>query len=165
MPRRSSTQLRFDAATRTVSGILLPYGRPSRVLDAVSGRVVQEVIEPGALEMDVAVLRLTLMHEDAVVLAEHIELTDTPDALQLRAVLDGPAAAAAIKMLERGSLEGLSAEFEDRERVEHGGYSVLRAGVLTGASVVDRPAHSASRAQLRRAVARRRVNSLGGVWL
>ena len=165
MPTRNSTQLRFDPSTRTVTGILLPYGKPSRVLDAVSGHVVFEIIEPGALAIDGAQLSLTLMHEPDVVVAERIELTETPGALQLRAVLDGPASGAAIKMLQRGSLEGLSAEFEDRERVDEGGYSIVRAAILTGASVVDRPAHAASRAQLRRAVARGRTNTLGGTWL
>lgn len=160
---RLSPQLRYDAAARTVEGVLIPYGVIAIALDANTGRQVRERIMPGALAIPEA-MALSLMHLDGHTAALAVQLTDTPQALQMRAVLDGPDADLAIRMLERGSLTGFSAEFLDGDRQTVGGVSEVRKAALVGASLVDRPAYASARAQLREATGPR-VNVLGGVWL
>ena len=149
MPRRLSPQLRYDAAARTVTGVLLPFGVVTPAKDAVTGRMVQERVLPGAMRLPDEAPTLTLMHIDQHVAALAVELHETPDALELTALLDGPDADLAIRMLSRGTLSGLSAEFVDLERVDVAGVSEVRLADLTGTSLVDRGAYRAARPQLR----------------
>ena len=166
MPRRLSPQLRYDAAARTVSGVLLPFGVVTPAKDAVTGRMVRERIVAGAMRLPDEAPALTLMHIDTHVVALAVELRETPDALELTATLDGPDADLAIKMLARGTLAGLSAEFVDEERVDVAGVSEVRLADLTGASLVDRGAYRAARPQLRARAGAVNVNRLGGLlWL
>ena len=145
MQHRFSPQLRFDADRRSLSGVLIPFGTTTVAQDAGTGRMVRERIVSGAFDPLPDTIPLTLMHVDDQTVATAARVTASDNALRLDADLDGPSAAVTIRMLERGTLTGLSADFFDLERNDVLGVSEVRKGLLVSASVVDRPAYPQAR--------------------
>ena len=97
-----SAPLEIRAAGRTLTGEAIRYG--VRATDRA------ERFEPGAFGA-IGDVSLNLQHDPAIVLAttgDRLTVTDTPQALQVAAELrDG----AALTLLRRGALSGLSVEF------------------------------------------------------
>ena len=137
--------LEFRASGRTLTGEAIRYGqqatdRPER-------------FEPGVFQ-PLGAVSLNLQHDRSITLAEtgdRLTVTDTPRALEVRAELrDG----AALTMLHRGSLRGLSVEFRaiDEHR-DSSGVRVIEKASLEAIGLVDAPSYS-GRLEVRR----------GGFW-
>ena len=162
MSRESApSQLRYDHTEGVVSGLLVPYGVVTVALNSESGKQVREVIEKGAMQI-VDSIKLNLQHTGHIV-AENVDVTEAGDGVHIRAHLDGVTADLATRYLHRGMLTGLSAEFDDIERVEIDGIEHVRKAILRGAALVDRGAYPQAVPQLRELHRARRVSRLQ--WL
>ena len=75
------------------------------------------------------------------------DLTDTGRALEVRAML--PADSAAIRLVERGALNGFSIEFQAEAERREGGLRVIERAALVGVGLVDVPSYPGSRAEVR----------------
>ena len=144
---RESRQLRYDQASRTVFGTVVPVGGVALV--NIDGQTMRETINPGAMSWDDSVT-LNLQHLREHVVSQDVQLEETPTGLELRASLSGPDADIAIRGLERGSLRGLSSEFYDVDVQVDGDLREVRSAVLTGVALVDSAAYPGATVQLRR---------------
>ena len=143
-----SAPLEVRAAGRTLTGEAVRYGqqatdRPER-------------FEPGAFQ-PLGDVHLNLQHDRAIPIADgdRLILTDTPQALEVRATLpDG----AALTLVRRGALRGLSVEFRalDEHR-DSNGVRVIEKARLEAIGLVDSGSY-AGRLEVRR----RGGLSLGG---
>ena len=135
-----SAPLEIRAAGRTLTGEAVRYGQ--RATDR------PERFEAGAFA-PLGPLALNLQHDPAIVLAttgDGLAVTDTPRALEVRASLRP---GAALTLLRRGVLRGLSVEFRALAERTEGGVRVIERAALEGLGLVDEPAYS-GRLEVRR---------------
>ena len=125
--------LEVRATGRTLTGEAIRYGE--RATDR------PERFQPGAFGA-LGPLVLNLQHDPAIPLAstgDGLEVTDTERALEVRAELrDG----AALTLLRRGVLRGLSVEFRSLAERQVGAVRVIERATLEGLGLVDVPAYS-----------------------
>ena len=135
--RRAGGELRV--AGRTLSGVAMRYGDISPDF--------RERFEPGAFG-EVRAIDLNLQHDPGTVVVRGASLTDSPEALSVRA--DLPEGSAALALVRRRALTGFSVEFKPtREHRDAAGVRVVEAATLTGLALVDRGAYPASQAEVR----------------
>ena len=142
-----SAPLEIRAAGRTLTGEAVRYGQ--RATDR------PERFEAGAFA-PLGPLALNLQHDPSIVLAttgDRLAMTDTPRALEVRAELRP---GAALTLLRRGVLRGLSVEFRALAERTEGGVRVIERAALEGLGLVDEPAYS-GRLEVRR-------GGFGGGW-
>ena len=132
--------LEVRAAGRTLTGEAVRYGQQA------ADRA--ERFEAGAFA-PLGPLSLNLQHDPGIVLAstgDRLTVTDTPRALTVRAELrDG----AALTLLRRGGLRGMSVEFRSLAERRDGGVRVIERANLEAIGLVDSPSY-AGRLELRR---------------
>ena len=135
-----SAPLEFRASGRTIVGDAVRYG--------VQATDRPERFEAGAFQ-PLDRHRLNLQHDRGIVLAstgDRLTLTDTPQALEVRAELrDG----AALSLLRRGGLSGLSVEFRALQERRDNGVRVIERAKLEDIGLVDTPSYS-GRLEVRR---------------
>ena len=136
MERRWGGELRMQG--RTLTGAAMVYGDLSPDYN--------ERFLPGAFG-PVKRTDLNLQHDRSVVLVRGAALTDTPEALLVRAEL--PETAAALSLVKRGALNGFSVEFHPRAEHLEDGIRVVERADLTGLALVDRGAYPAAKAEVR----------------
>lgn len=133
--------LELRATGRTLTGEAIRYGE--RATDR------PERFAPGAFQPIGDMVRLNLQHDPAIVLAQtgdRLTVTDTPEALQVRATLKP---GAALTLLQRGALGGLSVEFRSLAERRDGGERIIERARLEDIGLVDVPSY-AGRLELRR---------------
>ena len=130
---------------RVLEGTALVYGDVARVGSR------PERFEAGALGADVGSLDILLnvQHDRARALARTggggLVLTDTPEALEVRAELAQTRESDdCLALVEAGVLRGLSLEFVSLREHREGTTRVITRARLVGVAVVDRPAYKAS---------------------
>ena len=120
--------LEVRASGRTLVGEAIRYG------EQATDRA--ERFEPGAFQ-PIGPVVLNLQHDPQIVIAstgDRLTLTDTPRVLRVRAELrDG----AALSLLRRGRLSGLSVEFRSIEEHTEKGVRVIDKATLEGVGLVD----------------------------
>ena len=114
----------------------------------------KERFEPGAFALDETTRWLNYKHEPDRVLAftsgGGLELQDTPDALMVSAILPGiPLADQALAEVRSRKLRGFSVEFRAVEETTEYGIRVIKRADLAGIGLVQDPAYSQSKAELR----------------
>ena len=142
--RRAGVEFRIQG--RTLSGRVMVYGDLS--LDH------GERFLPGAFGVEPRAA-LNIQHDRSLVVlqADEYVLEDTARALSIRAEL--PPTSAALALVRRGALRGLSVEFiARRESVDRAGFRVIEAAELMGIGLVDQPSYPSSVAEVRRRPAR-----------
>ena len=135
-----SAPLEIRAAGRTLTGEAIRYG--------VRASDRPERFEPGAFA-PIGPVALNLQHDPAIVLAttgDRLALTDTTAALEVRAELRP---GAALTLLRRGALSGLSVEFRCLSERRDGGMRVIERAALEGIGLVDTPSYG-GRLEVRR---------------
>ena len=135
-----SAPLEIRATGKTLTGEAVRYGQ--RATDR------PERFEAGAFA-PLGPLALNLQHDPAIVLAttgDGLAVTDTPRALEVRASLRP---GAALTLLRRGVLRGLSVEFRALAERTEGGVRVIERATLEALGLVDEPAYS-GRLEVRR---------------
>ena len=135
-----SAPLEVRATGRTLTGEAVRYGE--RATDR------PERFEAGAFA-PLGPLHLNLQHDPSIVLAttgDGLDVTDTPRALEVRASLRP---GAALTLLRRGVLRGLSVEFRALAERTEGGVRVIERAALEGLGLVDAPAYT-GRLEVRR---------------
>ena len=128
-----SAPLEIRAAGRTLTGEAIRYGE--RATDR------PERFQPGAFA-PIGDVALNLQHDRGIVLAttaDRLTVTDTEAALEVRADLRP---GAALSLLERGALRGLSVEFRSLAERTEGGVRVIDRAHLEAIGLVDRPSYS-----------------------
>lgn len=144
---RRASGVEFRTEGRRLIGPAMTYGdiSPSH----------RERFEAGAFNVsDGATRWLDVRHQQEQVIAwtggGGLELTDTPDALQVRATLpDIPAANAALADVRAGRLKGFSVEFQAQEERRDNGVRVLSRAHLQGIGLVGAPSYESSLAEVR----------------
>ena len=142
-----SAPLEIRATGKTLTGEAVRYGQ--RATDR------PERFEAGAFA-PLGPLALNLQHDPSIVLAttgDGLAVTDTEQALEVRAELQP---GAALTLLRRGVLRGLSVEFRALTERTEGGVRVIERATLEGLGLVDAPAYS-GRLEVRR-------GGFGGGW-
>ena len=135
-----SAPLEVRAAGQTLTGEAVRYGQ--RATDR------PERFEAGAFA-PLGPLALNLQHDPSIVLAttgDRLAVTDTEQALEVRAELQP---GAALTLLRRGVLRGLSVEFRALAERTEGGVRVIERATLEALGLVDEPAYS-GRLEVRR---------------
>ena len=158
--RYANEELRYDADTGTIEGIVMRYGDTARIF-TTTGTFV-ETISPGAFG-DISDVTLNLQHKRDRVFARTggggMELEDTDKALFMRTIIpDTSEGRDARKYLENGVLRGLSVEMdlnngngEDKLSRKNGvNTRLITRAKLNGIGVVARPAYGDSQAVLKR---------------
>ena len=135
---RAGTEFRVSG--RTLSGVAMPYGTISPDF--------RERFVPGAFA-PVPAVALNLQHDRRMEIlpAGGLVLNDTARALEVRAEL--PADSAAIRLVQRGALNGFSVEFNAREERREAGVRVIERAELTGLALVDAGAYPQATAEVR----------------
>ena len=130
----------FRVAGRTLAGPALVYGDISPEH--------RERFLPGAFG-PAPRAPLNIQHDRAMMIlkAGAYALEDSPRALEVRAEL--PADSAAIKLVQRGALNGFSIEFKAVRESREGAMRVIERAVLVGVAVVDLPSFPGSVAEVR----------------
>ena len=129
-----TSPLEVRASGRTLTGEAVRYG--AQAVDR------PERFEPGAFS-PIGDVHLNLQHDRSITLAstgDRLQVTDTPQALAVAAELrDG----AALTLLRRGGLRGLSVEFRalDEHR-DNQGVRVIERAALEAIGLVDSPSYS-----------------------
>ena len=136
--RRAGAEFRLRG--RELAGRAMVYGEVAPGLN--------ERFEPGAFA-PVPAVPLNLQHDARMTVLEAgaYELRDTPEALLLRA--DLPEDSAALKLVRRGALKGLSVEFKAQRERRDSGLRVIEAAELLAVGVVDAPAYTSARVEVR----------------
>ena len=129
------------AKGRTLLGVAVRYGRPERFAG------VDEIVRAGAYAPVPESLPLNLQHDGGIEIARAI-LNDTSECLEVRAEVTKGIA----DLVTRGALSGLSVEFNSNKEYRNSGQRIIEKAELTGLAIVDRPAYSQARIELRRAV-------------
>ena len=135
---RAGTEFRVSG--RTLSGVAMPYGTVSPDF--------RERFVPGAFA-PVPAVALNLQHDRRMEIlpAGGLVLNDTARALEVRAEL--PADSAAIRLVQRGALNGFSVEFNARKERREAGVRVIERAELTGLALVDAGAYPQATAEVR----------------
>ena len=130
----------FRAVGRTLTGIVLRYG------DTAPEH--RERFEAGAFA-PVPTVELRLQHDPGIVIlaSGSFVLTDSPDALEVRAEL--PERSAVLALVRRGALNGYSFGFHAEAERREGGCRVIERAQLTEISIVDSGAYPGSRPEVR----------------
>ena len=124
-----------DAATRRISGRLVPYGVAAT--PAVGPRVE---FAPGSLTVADG-LWLNREHDDAAVIGRLVDHRDTDGALLVEfSVLDTTAGSDALVEAAAGARAGLSVEADLDDYTDTGEHLLVTAATVTGAALVRRPA-------------------------
>ena len=127
-----SAPLEVRATGRTLVGEAVVYGQQARDRP--------ERFEPGAFQ-PLDRHRLNLQHDRGIILAstgDRLTLTDSPQALTVAAELrDG----AALTLLRRGGLRGLSVEFRALQERRDNGVRVIERAKLEDVGLVDTPSY------------------------
>ena len=131
----------FRMSGRTLTGTVLRYGDTSPEH--------RERFLPGAFA-PVPPVPLNIQHDPSMVVldAGAYVLTDTERSLEIRAEL--PAGSAALKLVQRGALNGFSVEFHSRRESRNHGERVIAQAELVGVGLVDEPSYPGSLAEVRR---------------
>ena len=136
---RRAVELRADASTGVLTGVLIPYDKPSEI-----GGLFQETFRPNSMRWQSPLVNR--QHDRTKTIARlgaGLELTDGADAL--RAVINLPDTQEGRDtktLVQAGILRGLSAEFRtirDAWKTENS-REILEAELL-GLGIVDDPAH------------------------
>ena len=140
MTTERTAPLEIRATGKTLTGEAVRYGQ--RATDR------PERFEAGAFA-PLGPLALNLQHDRGIVLAttgDRLAVTDTEQALEVRAELQP---GAALTLLRRGVLRGLSVEFRALAERTEGGVRVIERATLEALGLVDAPAYS-GRLEVRR---------------
>ena len=131
----------FRASGRTLTGRALTYGD---IFPEYRERFL-----PGAFE-PIGEVPLNLQHDHAITLLEPNEyvLSDNGEALEVRATL--PERSAAIKLIQRGALNGFSVEFHAKKEYRERGIRVIEKAELVALALVDHPSYPQSTVEVRR---------------
>ena len=141
MTGEHSIPVEFRAAGRRLSGPVVNYGERAR--DRA------ERFAAGAFTSREDPLELRLQHDPAAVVAttaDRLVLTDNTLSLDAAADL---VPGAALSLVERRALTGLSAEFVALEEHQQSGVRVIDQAHLAGIGLVDVPSYAGSRVELR----------------
>ena len=128
----------FRVSGRTLSGVVMPYGSISPDF--------RERFEPGAFGA-VDRVDVNLQHDRSIVLARDAVLTDSPRELRVRAEL--APGSAALRLVQRGALNGFSVEFHSQEERREAGIRVVARANLAGLALVDAGAYPLAKAEVR----------------
>lgn len=134
---RAGGELRL--AGRTLTGTAMRYG------DVSPG--FRERFVSGAFSPVPATLPINLQHDPSVVVAEAAALTDSPEALRVRAEL--PEGSAALALVRRGALRSYSVEFHSRSERREAGIRVVERATLAGLALCDEGAYPQAKAETR----------------
>ena len=142
LERRAGAEIRLHGAT--LQGRAMVYGRAAQI--APGNR---EQFQPGAFGPGPLRVPLNLQHDRDIVLAKAgtFDLFDTPENLAIRARL--PETSAAIRLVRRKALTGFSVEFRAKRERREADLRVIERAELRGIGLVDRPAYTASRVEVR----------------
>ena len=128
----------FRAAGNKLIGTAIRYGRMARDR--------RERFAPGAFALDAMPTELNLQHDLDYVIADtergNLRLTDSPDALRLEA--DLRPGSAEYRLLQRGSLRGLSVEFVATEERRIDGVREITGALLPAIALVDDGSYQSS---------------------
>ena len=140
--QRAGAEVRLRGST--LYGRAMAYNLPATV---APGK--RELFLSGAFGSDRLAVPLNLQHDKGLVLAEagSYDIQDTPEALLVRARL--APSSAAIRLVQRGALKGLSVEFDPLQERTEGGLRIIERARLRGVGLVDSPAYPASRVEVR----------------
>ena len=133
---RQTEEIRFDG--RTLRGVVMPYGTIAPGL--------RELFEARAFG-PVKSVALDLQHDPNMVIAEAAELRDTPTALTLTTTL--AEGSAALSLVRRRALRGLSVAFRALEQRMESGLRIISRAQLVRAALVDVPAYPAATIEIR----------------
>ena len=144
-PERRFSGAEVRSAGRTLTGPALRYG------DISAGHA--ERFEAGAFDLDGTTRYLDIEHDRTRMLAwtgAGLELSDTPDALEVRATLpETPLHNAALRMVRDGKLNGFSIEFHAKAERRDSGIRVVEKADLVGVGLVGAPSYPASTVEVR----------------
>ena len=127
-----------------VEGVVVKYGD----IAVVQGQ--PERFERGSVVLNAPALNF--MHDGRQQIADRVELTDTPDALEFRAQLDSRYAQPIRQLIQGGLLRGASLEFRALQQRLEAGVRVIELARIEGLALVDLPAYPKSEGlQMRRA--------------
>ena len=141
----SGLEIRADG--RTLVGPAIRYGEVS------PGH--RERFDAGAFALDDNRTRwLDVGHDRSIVIAHTdgggLEFRDTPDALEVSAILpDIPAANQALADLKAGRLRGFSLEFDSLQETRDGEIRVVERAILAGIGLVRSPSYQGSVVEVR----------------
>ena len=147
---RTAPLLELRAAGRTVTGPVVRYG------ETAQDRA--ERFEPGAFESMADPMEMDVQHDPAIIAASTatgtLTLNDTSRALEVRATLAnaalGEPGSAALELVRRGALRGLSAAFHPlAEHRAADGTRVITRAHLVRVGLVDEGSYRGSRLELR----------------
>ena len=131
----------FRAKKGVISGCAVPFGPTARIYK--DGRVVDEQIMPGALKYDDVVL--SRQHDGRTIMARTpgtLEIEEREDGLYFTArPPDTTLLRDTLEMIRSGVLVGSSIEFTPTGEQYTGKTRRITGGVLSGISIVSRPAY------------------------
>lgn len=128
----------FRVSGRTLTGRAMAYG------DIAPEH--RERFVPGAFLDLPSEIPVNLQHDPNVMLAT-AALEDGPRELRVRAEL--AEGSAALKLVQRGALNGFSVEFRAKVERRESGVRVIEAAELTGLALVDQGAYPGATAEIR----------------
>ena len=135
---RRSFELRESTEGKTVEGIVIPYGQPTKISDFT------EQFLPGSVRFGDVIA--DYQHDNNQMLARTGGgLTLTQTAKELRAVIELPDTTLGRdvrELIRTGVLRGLSAEFRTVQDVWNGNARTIREAILHGLGIVSRPAYA-----------------------
>ena len=140
--QRAGAEIRLRGST--LYGRAMAYDLPATI---APGK--REMFRPGAFGKQLPQVPLNLQHDRGLVLAGAgaFDLQDTPEALLVAARL--APTSAAIRLVQRGALKGLSVEFDPLAERTEGDLRIIERARLRGVGLVDSPAYPASRVEVR----------------
>ena len=151
---RRTVEIRADASTGVLTGILIPYERPTKIAG-----IFVETFRPGCMKWTSPLVNF--QHDRTRPLARlhfGLELTDGPSALRAEVRLpDTQEGKDTATLVKAGILRGLSAEFRayEEEWKNPDEREIIEAELL-GLAIVDDPAHGTATIEEVRALTRYR---------
>ena len=138
-----------------LTGVLMPYGAKA------DGR--QEVFELGALTWPDDGVLVRRMHQRSSPIVKVIPFLDGNDLRIDAPLLNSTAGRDCAEELRSGLLKGLSVEFTATKETRRNGLRVIQKATLGGAGLVDFPAYSGAKAELRAESSIQR--RIAAIWL